>query len=135
MLNNWLNRTTKVIHYNVDASDMTSLYGGDFSSYASNATWLYDPDLTAVAGQPVKYWIITGDVVTLMDQAAMDVVDAAELEAQRDAAAAELDQVENILRSFMLIVLDELNILRGNDGLADRTVAQLRNAIRGKLGS
>ena len=135
MQNIWLNRTTKALHINVDAADMASIYGGDFSGYASNATWLYDPDLTAVAGQPVKYWIITGDVVTLMDQAAMDVVDAAELEAQRDAAAAELDQVENILRAFMLIVLDELNILRGNDGLADRTVAQLRNAIRGKLGS
>jgi len=133
--NNWLRRSDKQFHQNASAADMSAIYGGDFSAYANDATWLYDPDMTAVAGQPAKYWVVTGDVVSLMDQAEMDAVDAALLVAQRDAAAAELDQVENILRAFMLIVIDELNILRSNDGLADRTTAQLKSAIRSRLGS
>ena len=135
MQNNWLHRTLPIIYQNVDAADMAAIYGGDFSAYASNATWIYDPDLTAVIGFPIKYWIITGDVVTLMNQAARDVVDAALLEDSRNNTAAELDDVENILRAFMLIVLGEINVLRVNDGLGERTVAQLKVAIRNSLGS
>jgi hypothetical protein len=41
-------------------------------------TWIINPDLSAVEGFPSKYWIITGDVVTLMSQAERDAVDAAE---------------------------------------------------------
>lgn len=28
--------------------------------------WVINPDMSAVAGQPVKYWAISGDTVTLM---------------------------------------------------------------------
>ena len=40
-----------------------------------------------------------------------------------------------ILRAFMLIVMDELNILRDLHSLAPRTKVQLRNAIRNKIDS
>jgi hypothetical protein len=97
--------------------------------------WIHNPDLSAVVGFSSKYWVVTGDVVTLMDQAARDAVDAAEVESRRDQVVAQLDQVEDVLRAFMLVVMDEINLLRGQHALADRTVAQLRSAIRGKLGS
>lgn len=121
--------------------------------------WIHNPDLAAVAGSPAKYWVITGDTVSLMDQAARGAVDAAELEARRDEEAAQLVNLEGVLRAFMLIVVDEFNahanktnsILSAMDAstsLADmktrigqiadypiRTAEQLRTAIRNRMGS
>lgn len=121
--------------------------------------WIHDPILEAVEGYQNKYWIVTGDTVSLMNQAQRDAVDAADLIAIRDSAASELSKVESILRAFMLVVIDEFNahalkhnaILTAIDSatsLADlktrvgtitdypsRTTDQLRTAIRNKLGS
>jgi hypothetical protein len=150
-LNNWLNRTTKVLVLNTDAASMAERFVGDFSGYASNAEWVYDPNLSAVAGWPAKYWLVgvyPTDTVSLMDAAARAVVDAAELTAERDAVVAQIDNVEDIVRAFMLVVMDEVNLLRQQFNTTtgestqlttttytDRTVAQLRSAIRGKLGT
>lgn len=77
------------------------------------AEWIINPDLSGVAGQPEKYWIITGDAVSLMDQATRDAVDATEaanaLANDRAANKARLDQ-ERVLRAFALLLLDELNL-------------------------
>lgn len=121
--------------------------------------WIHNPDLSAVAGFSTIYWTVSGDNVLLLDQAARDAIDAAILRASRDATAATLDQVEDIMRAFALTVLDELNlhaeritaILDGIDAAANlaavktaiaaiqkvpqRTVGQLKTALRGKLGS
>jgi hypothetical protein len=121
--------------------------------------WIINPDLSAVAGRPSQYWVISGDAVALMDAAARAAIDAAELAAQRESVTAQLDQSEDVLRAFMLATLDELNahaaktnaILAAINGasslatlktavaaIADyptRTVAQLRTAVRNKLGS
>lgn len=97
--------------------------------------WIINPDLTAVAGQPTKYWVITGDVVSLMDAAARAVVDAAELEASRDDTTDRVDDVEDILRASLLVILDEFNTLRALHGLGDRTIAQMKTGIRNKLGN
>ncbi len=50
-------------------------------------SWVIDPDMSAVANVPQKYWLLTGDVVSEMDQAAKDVVNAAAAAAQKAAAA------------------------------------------------
>lgn len=121
--------------------------------------WIIAPDMAAVTGFDSRYWIITGDVVSLMDAAARTAADASALAATRDAITAELDQVEGVLRAFMLTVLDELNahatkinaILTAIDNgatlaavktniaaVADypaRTAAQLRAVLRSKLGA
>lgn len=121
--------------------------------------WIINPELSAVEGFDSKYWIITGDAVSLMDQAARDAVDAAGLEARRDSVANQLANVEDVLRAFMLIVLDEFNAhaakvnsmlsaMDASTSLADmkarigqitdypdRTDEQLRTAIRNRLGS
>lgn len=123
------------------------------------AEWILNPDISAVVGQPTKYWRIVGDIVSLLTQAERDAVDAAEREAQRDAAAQQLQQVEDLLRAFMLTVLDELNLhaakhnailtaidnganfsgLKANIALVadypQRTEAQLRTTVRNKLGT
>jgi len=121
----WVHRTTKQVLQSVPFNALPE----------PQANYIEEPDLSAVSGQPSKYWVITGDVVSLADQATRDAIDAAELEANRDAVAAQLDQTEDVLRAFMLLMLDEINILRNNDGLSVRTAAQLKTAIRNKLGS
>ena len=142
-----LNRTTRQF--------VTSVNTPDFPV----GQWIINPDMSAVTGFGSQYWIITGDVVTLMDSAARSAVDATQLTANRDAAAAALDLVEDVLRAVVLELRDELNnhalkinsILDAVDAatsLADlksrvasiadypqRTVQQLRDAVRGKLGS
>jgi len=118
-----LNRTTRQYLQSVNTPDYPTL------------DWIIEPDLSAVVGFAAKYWIITGDVVTLMDQAARDAVDAAELEASRDSTTNGLDQVESLDRAFALVILDEINTLRALHSLADRSIAQLKTALRNKLGS
>ena len=142
-----LNRTTKQY--------LTSVNTPDYPV----ADWIIDPDLSAVVGFPSIYWVITGDVVTLMTQVERDAVDATILEASRDALISEIDNVEDILRAFANVLLDELNAqatkmaeissivdgagnysafvtaMQGVSDYPQRTLAQLRTAIRNKLGS
>jgi hypothetical protein len=119
-----LNRTTKELRRSVNTPDYDP------------AEWIIDPDLSAVAGFAPRYWKITGDVVSLVDQAERDAVDAAlAQQALDDAGAAEKARLddERILRAFALIVMDEINILRGIAGLPDRTEAQLVGAIKARV--
>jgi len=155
---NVLNRITKEFRASVNTPDFPT------------ASWIINPDMSAVAGFASKYWVISGDLVLLMSQAERDAVDAKEAadaaaaaivarDAARDAAAEQLNQVEDIMRAFALVLLDELNshkdkinaILTAIDAatslaevktnigaIADyptRTVDQLRAALRAKLGS
>ncbi len=95
------------------------------------ADWIHAPDLSAVVGERSIYWIITGDVVTLMDQAAKDVVDAA-LAAQAitaDRAEKKSRFNDRDFKAFANIVRAEINILRAQHGLAARTQAQLEAAM------
>jgi hypothetical protein len=157
----WLNRTTKQVDHS-DPAGMTATYGGTFvdanGGAVSNASWIFNPDMSAVGAFPAQYWIVTGDDVTLMNQAQRDAVDAAALVAQRDAVAATIDEVEGFARAFALACLDEFNahatkinaILTAIDNggtlaavktnilaIADypqRTVANLKTALRNQLG-
>ena len=121
--------------------------------------WIINPNLSAVIGFDSRYWKINGDTVSLMTQGERDAVDAASLATARNAAAAQLQQQEDILRALMLPVLDEFNahttavngigqaIVNGASlaaiktaiqaltPLSQRTEQQLRDAIRAKLGS
>lgn len=121
----FLHRTTKQYLQSADPNELAE----DISNYIS------EPDLSAVAGVPRKYWKITGDVVSEMSQVEKDAVDAAALSATRDSAVAELDSVEGTLRQVIKILISELNILRSQHGLPDRTLLQLRTQIRDEYGT
>ena len=73
-----LNRTTKEVLPSVNTPDY------------SPKDWIINPDLTAVNGFPSKYWIITGDVVTLMSDVERAAVDAAEATTADADKAAKL---------------------------------------------
>ena len=97
------------------------------------ANYIEEPDLSAVAGQPTKYWTITGDVITLMNNGQRNAVDAALDTARLDSIADELDQTQTILKAFAEVMLDQLNTLRAEHGLNAATLAQLKTAVRNKL--
>ena len=70
--------------------------------------------------------------------AAFDWSDGAQAawELLRDRASAQSkwdDRSEKLFRAFVLVVLDEINILRGAHSLPARTVGQLKTAALGKI--
>jgi hypothetical protein len=78
---NVLNRTTKQFLASVNTPDY------------SEADWIVNPDLTAVAGYPSKYWDIQGDAVVLLDDAgrtASAEAEAVVVKDQADTTAAAL---------------------------------------------
>lgn len=116
-----LNRTTKQLRRSVNTPDFPVI------------DWIINPDLAAVAGFESKYWLIAGDIVSLMSQAERDALDAAKEAAVLDSIADEINQVRSYTRAFAEVVLDEFNNLRALHGLPARTRAQLRAALRNKL--
>ena len=124
-MGDFLDRVTK--------QHLTSTSPNDLPKPISN--YISMPDLSAVVGQPSRYWKITGDTITLLPKPMRDAVDAAILQVIRDSTANELDQIENILRAFALTILDEFNVLRSIHSLPPREVGQLKTAIRNKLGT
>jgi len=122
-----IDRITKIIRFSVSDAEY------DIADVIEN------PDLSAVENfegnehAPARYITITGDVVTLKDQAARDAVDAAIESDNFDAIADKLDRPTTFERAFAEILIDEFNTLRALHGLAPRTRAQLRAALRNKL--
>jgi len=98
--------------------------------------WIINPDMSAVINQPNRYWIITGDVVTLMDQAARDTVDANILTAADLADKVTEKKVfvnRKSMKALLTIIMGEFNILRAKHGLNDRTFAQLKSALDNEI--
>lgn len=123
-----LNRATKEYLKSVNTPD----YGVD---------WIINPDLSAVVGHPSKYWVITGDVVTLMDLAARDAVDAQEVVdltlANRAEAAAEIDRPtsDGINRRELIELINKRdNYLVNRVQELQGMVAALQGAIAGSVG-
>ena len=103
------------------------------------ADWIINPDLTAVTGNPVKFWIIDpvgSDTIRLANAAEQTVIDdtitATLLVRQRNNAKNEFD-AQRVLKAFGPLLVAEFNTLRTLHGLPDRTEAQLRTAIRNAI--
>lgn len=103
------------------------------------ADWIWDPDLSAVAGFDSIYWDIGGDTVSLANPATRNARDAeiaaAREQADKDAQKLRLDDIqgERVLRALVKVLIDEINILRQQHALADRTLAQARTAILNEI--
>ena len=81
-------------------------------------------DLTTVNGQLFSQWYAEngGDVTLTLRKTASDALD-------------KINSNEALIRALAFVVMDEINILRAQHSLADRTPAQLRNAIKAKITS
>lgn len=51
--------------------------------------WIINPDLSAVDGFDSRYWLITGNIVSLLNQAARDAIDLTNAEAAKDGLVAD----------------------------------------------
>jgi hypothetical protein len=117
---NVINKTTLQLLYSVNTPDYPT------------TEWIINPVLPACEA---IYWKIVGDTVQEMTQPEKDAVDAAIAAAAAQAEADAKDitiSFEKLLKAFALTVLDEINILRDEHGLAARTVSQLKNAVSNK---
>ena len=77
----WLHRTNKGLLVSVAEADLPEIA----------ANYIEEPNLSGVAGVLVKYWKITGDVISEMDQAEKDTVDISEA-----AAAATVNRAQAV---------------------------------------
>lgn len=112
--NNWVRRTNIILVSNTSPAAMAERYGEVFADGSgapqNNANWIYDPDLTAVSGFASIYWVVSGDLVSLMSQLGRDDVDADALTAQKDVIADQLDEVLTIMQAFAEVVLEQSNV-------------------------
>ncbi len=103
------------------------------------ADWIINPDLSAVTGQPPKYWIIdppasdtvrlaTGGEQTTID----DAIATAKSDSQKAVAKNNVD-VERVVRALVELLPSEFNILRTLHSLPDRTEAQVNAALKANI--
>lgn len=122
---NVLNRATKEYRLSVNTPEYNS------------TDWIINPDVSALAGVPTKYWNISGDTVTEMTQAEKDAVDAAEQSARVAAIKAELkarfDKETDNTKALGLLMLELYQLIRSelkpaalNNPLPDITPAQAK---------
>ena len=115
-----LHRITRVLKKSVNTTDY------------SPAEWIINPDMSSVEGFSYIYWIITGDAVSLMDEAARTLVDqqisADQLNEDREIEKSKITDNKSWVASLQ-VIRSEINILRVEAGLIERTAAQMRNAI------
>ena len=111
----YLHRTTKQHLRSVSVNSLPE----------AESNYILMPDLSAVEGQPSKYWVVTGDLITLADQSTRDAIDAALVESQKDSLSTNLDQV---LKAVVLALNDGSFV--PNSGY---TKPQLKAIIKAKL--
>lgn len=107
----------KAVRPNVSAGEFSLRDDGDGA---------YIAEWNSGETQPTETELLSADIASGQANANSD---------RLDDTASQLDRQDDILRAFMLLVLDEVNALRQAAGLQPRTAQQLRNAIRNKLGA
>ena len=125
---NWLHRTTKEFLSSVSPASLPE----------PQVNYIESPDLSAVSGFPNIYWIITGDVISLINSVSRDAVDvqiaADALTADRDRNKTRLSG-EKVLKAVVLVMIDEINLLRAQHSLSARTPSQAITAVENKIES
>ena len=103
---------------------------------------LLNPDLSNVDGILKKYWkVVEGDVVE-MTQLEKDIIDQDEVNAEdleiRETAKSRFDGFNSVglkERAVLELIVEQINILRVNDGLSVITREQAIQAIKDKIDS
>lgn len=97
----------------------------------SISEWIHNP---SVPNCSEKYWKILGDLVVEMNSSEKITVDnniIADI-ANKISDKKDITKCDKLLKSFALVMIDEINSLRSKTGLSPRTVDQLKTAIINK---
>jgi len=123
---------------NFDPRKWYWIVGGNEAQVYSSVVSNYVP----VADQTYQAWLAAGGMTTRIASElelgavlvpwSLRPIHPGVLQGYDDAIVAELDTMK-IMRAFSLVMLDEINILRQQHSLPDRTVAQLKAAVRAKV--
>jgi len=125
-MGNYLHRETKRYIQSVSFSELPN----DIAEY------IFMPDMSGVKGISSRYWKIDGDVVSEMSQVEKNIVDSEALTARRDNTIdGMIDNVEGNLRQLVKLMICEINILKAQHGLSNRTMTQFKTQIRKGYGS
>ena len=118
-----LNRTTKQFIPSANTPDFPVI------------DWIINPDLSAVGGFPSRYWIITGDIVTLMtpaERAAVDLaISDAETLANRAAAVAALSTPADVSLSLTdgIQLRELIELFNKRDNFLTNRIIEIQNAL------
>lgn len=111
----------------------TYLLSVNTPDYVATPNALINPPIPE--GVPMKYWKRSaGQVVEMTsgEKAAIDAYEAAQAAEALDNAKDITISLDKLTKAFALVVLDEINVLRDEHGLSQRTVNQLRDAVKAK---
>lgn len=116
----YLHRTTKQYQTSVGQSDLLEPI----------ANYIEEPDMSAVAGEPSKYWTITGDDVTLKSSAEQAVVDAAldaqKTQADRDEVIATPDNTDALGTQIRALI----QLTNKRDNYLTNRIIELQNRVQ-----
>lgn len=98
--------------------------------------WIINPDISSVKDFNRKYWIISGDIVSLMTQEQRDSVDTQQL---ADFTANEKTEqktrvdVDRLIVAVVKVFTDEINVIRESAGAGTRTYSYMKTKIKGEI--
>ena len=119
---NWLHRTTKQYLTSTSPASLPE----------PKNRYIENPDISAVLGQPSRYWLITGNVVSLLNVTPRQVIDAAIEVARKDSLSNQVD-TDDLLRAVSKTNLDLFNAERAARGASQITAVQYKANVRGNL--
>jgi len=134
-----------VVIYNEGASPQNVLDvipSANTPDYLARTDALINPDISSVLAVARRYWKVIGTTVSEMNTGQKNAVDAAIVaaadQALRASARGQYDgqtTAGQAFRALVKVLLDEINTLRAQHSLADRTLAQAKTAIQSAIDS
>jgi hypothetical protein len=118
--------------YWIVAGSTTQVYASKIGNYVPVADATYQAWLAA-GMEPTKI-ASEAELGEVLVPYSLRPIPPGILQGYDDTIVKELDTMK-IMRAFSLTMLDEINLLRAEHSLAARTPAQLRAAVRAKLGA
>lgn len=103
--------------------------------YDGDADYLKNPDLSAVAGVPRRYWKINRGKVSEMTVAEKAAVDAADETEQKRRMTDELGDVNGLERQTLRYLLGLINVERARHGDPAVSLADAETAIQNGRGA
>lgn len=119
-----------VVTVNQDWRKISELAGGDpnLIMFDPPPSELECPDVTQAA-------LDAALAAYIADQANIDAATAASKDTSSRDGEKEWYDNKRIFRALVEVLIDEINVLRTIESLPDRTLAQARTAIQGKIDS
>jgi len=131
------------VFFDVGTNKVTRYITRGYNEEATSPGILINPDLSALLGiVPQKYWKHESGFIVSMTQIEIDTEVQARFQASSDTIRTNskltlyrFNNRDLLLRALADVIKDEINLLRTLHGMPDRTLKQLKTAIKNKIDS